>query len=121
MKKFLGYAIPIIFLAAFVWIMNSGDYFKQPRGSSDDFEHYLQQLYTSTEDAQWEQAEIACKDLSRAWEKIVPRIQFSVEQDELHTINTGLVRLEGYLKASDQTHSLVELHEIRWHWRHLNE
>ncbi|HHW60815.1 MAG TPA: DUF4363 family protein [Syntrophomonadaceae bacterium] len=121
MKKIVGYAIPIIFLAAFVWIMNSGDYYKQPRGSTDDFELYLHQLYTSTEKTQWQQAEAAYKNLTRAWEEIEPRIQFSVEQDELHAINIGLVRLKGYLQAGDQKDTLVELHEIRWHWKHLNE
>ena len=41
-----------------------------------------------------------------AWKKIIPRIQFSVERDEIYNISLNIARLRGSISAEDKTSTL---------------
>lgn len=120
MKRILPYLVPIALLIFFILVMNGGDYLKKPRGTHDDFNLYMSQMITNVENSQWQQAGHDYKKLGAAWKKIIPRIQFSVEKDEITAINVNFARLEVYLSAKDKEQALAELKEARLHWTHLN-
>ena len=63
----------------------------------------------------------SCANLSTAWEKVSPRIQFSVDKDEMKAIEVGLSRLQAFLQSQDRSQALATAAEIREHWDHLNE
>ncbi|MGS0763998.1 DUF4363 family protein [Syntrophomonas curvata] len=120
MKRKEYYAVIALLFAVFVFIMNGGDLFKKPLGSQDDFALYMDKVRENITTDEWEQAVSNNEKLSRAWKRIVPRIQFSVEKDEINAINVSLARLKGTIANRDPKPSLVELCEIREHWDNLN-
>lgn len=119
MKKFISYSIPIIALTVFVLIMLSGNYLKKPRNSSEDVIAYVE---TSIEHANAEKWAILHKDITSidyAWNKIIPRIQFSVERDEIYNISLNIARLRGSIESKDKANTLMELNEIIENWNEL--
>jgi hypothetical protein len=120
MKRKKYYAVIILLFAAFIFVMNGGDLFKKPLGTQDDFVFYADQVRENIAADEWEQVVSNNDKLNRAWQKIVPRIQFSVEKDEINAINVGLARLKGTIAGRDPQASIVELYEIREHWDNLN-
>lgn len=121
MKRVGYYAVIVLLFAVFVFIMNGGDLFKKPLGTEDDFLLYWGKVQYSITSADWEQTARYNEKLSQAWQKIVPRIQFSVEKDEINAVNVSLARLKGSIANRDQKPALVELYEIREHWDNLNK
>lgn len=121
MRKLWIYTVPLIVLAGFVVIMNSGDYLKKPLTTQDNFPYYLQEVEQAADREDWAAAQSHIEDLKIAWDKVSPRLQFSVDKDEMKSINLGLSRLQAFLKAQDRTQALGAAAEIREHWDHLNE
>lgn len=121
MRKLWMYTIPLLFLVSFVVIMNSGDVLKKPMTTQDDFPYYLQEVEQAIEREDWDAARAHSANLSSAWEKVSPRIQFSVDKDEMKSIDVGLSRLHAFLQAQDRSLALATATEIREHWDHLNE
>ncbi len=115
------YAVVVVILAVSLVIMNGGDYFKQARGNSDDVELHLSLAKTAVEEKQWGEATQRCQALTMAWKKIKPRIQYSVEKDEMNAIDVGLTRLYSYIRWQEQTEAWVELMEIESHWHNLEK
>ena len=121
MRKFWMYTIPLLVLASFVVIMNSGDILKKPMTTEDDFPYYLQEVEQAITREDWHAAQTHSANLSTAWDKVSPRIQFSVDKDEMKAIEVGLSRLQAFLQAQDRGSALATAAEIREHWDHLNE
>lgn len=120
MKKILLYVLPISLLIFFIFIMNSGNFFKQPRSSDDDFEAYASVLEQDMHWGDWKKAGEDFEFFYNAWQIIIPRIQFSVEKDEINEINVNLSRLKSYIKTENSDSALAELSEIKEHWENLN-
>ena len=120
MKSLKYYAFVALLFAVFIFIMNSGDLFKKPLGSGDDFMLYMNHLEENISVNDWQTAGINYEKLHRAWKKIVPRIQYSVEKDEINAIDVNLARLESCITSQDKTLALLELNEAREHWHDLN-
>lgn len=121
MKSVGYYAVIVVLFAVFVFIMNGGDLLKKPLGTQDDFVVYMDEVRENIAAGEWEQAISNNDNLNQAWKKIVPRIQFSVEKDEINAINVSLARLKGSIANRDKKPALVELYEIREHWDNLNK
>jgi len=121
MRKFWLYTIPLITLAVFVVVMNSGDYLKKPLTTGDDFPYYLEQVEQAVMREDWSAAFDYSEKLNSAWAKVSPRIQFSVDKDEMKNISVGLSRLGAFLKTEDRSQALAVIAEIREHWEHINE
>lgn len=120
MHKALYYSAIVLILTIFIFIMNAGDYMKSPRGQSDDVAEYIDLLREDIINEEWSEAEENSKKLHIAWKKVVPRIQFSVEKDEINAINVNLSRLTAYVAAREDEEALAELYEAREHWNNLN-
>jgi hypothetical protein len=119
MKKFISYSIPIITLAVFVLIMLSGSYFKKPRNPSEDVIAFTQISIVHAKAEKWDMLNKDITSITTAWNKIIPRIQFSVERDEISNINVNISRLRGSIASQDKSNTLMELNEIIENWHEL--
>jgi len=119
MRKFLVISIPIVTLTLFVVIMLSGNYLKKPMGETDNIPELVQILINNIDDENWEEAKNNTDKLSEAWNKIVRRVQFSSERDEINGFSMNVARLRGAIMAKDKASSLSVLFEAYEHWREL--
>ncbi|KUG05055.1 hypothetical protein ASZ90_017544 [hydrocarbon metagenome] len=114
MKKFAYYFSVTSILILFIFLMNSGNFFA--KSMSDNFMSLRQDL--QAED--WEQAEKSYQSLNLAWQKVAPRIQFSVEKGEINAIDVNLSKIGAYITLREKSGAYVELNEAIEHWNNLN-
>jgi len=118
-KKFVSFAIPIVALTVFVLLMLGGNYLKEPKNPSEDVIAFVELSIKHVKAEKWNMLNEDIESLAAAWKKIMPRIQFSVERDEMYNINLNLARLRGSISAEDKTSTLIELNEIIENWTEL--
>ncbi|HHV71104.1 MAG TPA: DUF4363 family protein [Clostridia bacterium] len=121
MRKIIFYTVPILILSFFIFIMNSGGYYKRPRGEIDNVPKYIEAVKKDLLEEEWDGALKNAEKLELAWDKVVQRIQFSVEREEINAINAGLARLLGFIEGRDKGGALAEINEIGEHWRDLEK
>lgn len=121
MRKFIITILPIITLVSFIFIMNSDILLKQPLTTNDDIPGSLQLVMVAVENEQWEDANIKTNNLSESWQKVVNRVQFSAEKNEINAFNTNLARLRGAIATKDKSCAIIELSEAYEHWANLSE
>jgi predicted HNH restriction endonuclease len=121
MRKFLVITIPIVTLAFFVCIMLSGSFFKKPLGKGDNIPESIQLILQDVESENWEGANNKTDNLSNSWKKIVKRIQFSSERDEINAFDVSIARLRGAIDAKDKSDAFLELNEAYEHWDGLGK
>lgn len=121
MRRILIFSIPVLILAGFIMLMNAGDYMKKPFSEEDRFLYYLNRAEEDVVNEDWDAAADHAHRLNRAWEIISPRIQFSVEKDEMIAISRSLARLNAFIAAADQGGAQAEINEIRVNWNHINK
>jgi uncharacterized protein DUF4363 len=119
MNKTLGFIIPIVTLGFFLLIMLSGDYLKQPRNPSEDVIGYINLTMEDVKSDNWANAIDNIDKIEKSWNKIVPRIQFSVERDEIYNININIARLKGAAIVEDKSSALMELNAAIENWNEL--
>lgn len=119
MKKFISFAIPIIALTAFVLLMLGGNYLKKPRNPSEDVIAFVELSIEHVKGEKWDMLHEDISSIDAAWKKITPRIQFSVERDEIYNINLNIARLKGSADSEDKPSALIELNEIIENWTEL--
>lgn len=99
--------------------MLSGSYLKQSRGEDDNVPGQLVLVKESVKNADWESAQQEIDNLKEAWEKVVPRIQFSMERNEIYLLSVSLTRAGAAITAKDKAGALMELEEAEHHWHSL--
>jgi hypothetical protein len=119
MKKFISYSIPIVTLTIFVLLMLGGNYLKKPLNSSENIIAFVEISIEHAKVEKWDMLKQDIASIDSAWKKIVPRIQFSVERDEIYNISLNLARLRGSISAEDKSSTLIELNEIIENWDEL--
>ncbi len=121
MRKFIVTAIPIAALALFICIMISGSFLKKPFGKEDDVGGIMERIDAVIHEENWEQAEVEVGRLDHAWRKVIKRIQFSEERDEINFLTSNIVRLRGAVSAKDISDALMELNDACNHWKELGK
>ncbi len=121
MRKFLVITIPILTIAIFILVMLSGNFLKRPLGKDDNIPEAIQLIINDIQSESWEEAEKKADELSILWNKIVNRVQFSSERDEINALNVNIARLHGTIWAKDKPGSLAELCEAFEHWHELGK
>lgn len=121
MRKFLVVSIPIITLVLFICIMLSGGFLKKPLGENDDFEQVLTKTIEDVNNEAWDKVNDEVQELSRIWMKIIKRVQFSQERDEINSVTSNIARLQGAALAEDKAASLMELYDAYNHWKELGK
>lgn len=121
MRKFLVITIPILALFCFIAVMLSGGILKKPLGEDDNIPESIQLITQDIESENWESAYEKTENLSKSWEKIIKRTQFSSERDEINSLDVNIARLHGAIIAKDKSASLMELYEAHEHWDGLGK
>lgn len=121
MRRFLVISIPIVTLVFFVMVMLSGDLLKQPLGGDDNIPQSIETLVQDVNHENWEAAKQDTDNLNRVWDKVVNRVQFSSERDEINAFSSNIARLRGAIQAKDKSIGLTELSEAYEHWKELGK
>ena len=121
MKKIKRYIIPALALVLFIFAMNSGGILKKSFSGTDNVPESIENLKKDVMKENWKLAEGDLKKLKIAWLTIERRVQFSMELDELSTIDTNIARIEGALTVKDKSFIIIELSEIVKHWNKLEK
>jgi hypothetical protein len=121
MRKFMTIAIPSAALVLFVLIMISGSWLKNSLGQGSNISDNMDSLKSSILEERWDETEKGIRELEDNWNRVVKRIQFSVERDEIIFFNSNVARLKGAVLAKDKAGSLVELYEALDHFSRLGE
>ncbi|WP_182200972.1 hypothetical protein [Paraliobacillus salinarum] len=119
MKKFLLYFIPILTIASFIVVMNSGYFLKGPFGDDDRLYEAITQIEQNVLEKKWEMAEENIAYSENAWKKIVRRIQYSVEKEYIIEINGILSRIRGGIKIYDDKAIIEEVYYFYEMWDKL--
>ena len=121
MRKFMVIAIPILTLALFILIMLSGNFLKNSLGRKDGIPDQIQIIEEHIKDEKWEEVSRETQVLEEIWKKVVVRVQFSSERDEINAFAMSLARLRGAILAEDKSSALIELKEAYEHWKDLGK
>lgn len=121
MRRFLTIAIPIVTLALFICIMLSGSILKRPLGKNDDIPQTIENLIREVNNDDWDKVSSDIDNLEKAWKKVIHRVQFSSERDEINDLSMNIARLRGAALAEDKSNSLIELFEAYNHWNGLGK
>lgn len=121
MRKFLIKAIPITALALFILIMQSGYLLKKSFGGNDDICGTINDMINVVNNESWDEASVKLQYLENAWDKVVGRIQFSSERDEINDFKKCIARLKGAVKAKDKLNALMELYEAYNCWDNIGD
>ena|SRR5665648_29919 len=121
MRKFMVIAIPIVTLVLFVMIMLSSNILKQPLVGDDNVPQSIETVVQDINHENWEAANQNTDNLNRVWDKVVNRVQFSAERNELDDLSMSIARLKGAIQAQDKPTGLTELSEAYEHWKNLGD
>lgn len=121
MRKFLVITIPIFLIVIFILVMLSGGILKKPLGKSDDIPGSINLIIADIQSDKWDEAGKKTEQLTQTWKKIVNRVQFSSERDEINAFSMNLARLHGTILAQDKSASFAELYEAFEHWDELGK
>ncbi|OFI01552.1 hypothetical protein CLOACE_20690 [Clostridium acetireducens DSM 10703] len=119
MRKFLTTIIPIITLGFFILIMLSGNYLKRPLGKYDNVPNSIEVIIKDVNSENWKEANKNTDELNKIWKRIVSRVQFSSERDEINALSVNIARLKAAIMAKDKNSALLELAEAYEHWDSL--
>ncbi len=122
MRKFLIITIPIVTIVFFILVMESDILLKRPLGNNNN--SIPKSINTVINDIQrddWDKAVKDTNNLSEVWKKIVRRVQFSSERDEINAFSINLARLRGSILAKDKAGAFSELYEAYEHWEDLGK
>ena len=119
MKKIIIIAVPILFLAISVFIMNFGSMFKSPiRGY--DVPDKIAFIQKNIMDDNWVEAKLETEKLEFMLKnKIYPIIQYSEERDEMNHVITSINRMKGFFEVKEKGLAMGEVYELRNHWENL--
>lgn len=119
MRKFLVITIPIATLTFFILIMFSSSILKRTFKNDDSITESIQSIIQDIELENWADANYKTDKLKVTWEKVIKKVQFSSERDEINSFSTNIARLQGSIKAKDKSNSYSELNEALDHWTEL--
>lgn len=116
MRKFLIITIPIVALVCFSLIMLSGGILKKSSVQGATIPESIQLIINDVNSENWPAANEKTELLSTSWDKMVKRIQFSSERDEINSFDASIARLRGAIMAKDKSACLMELNGANEHW-----
>ncbi|WP_342551312.1 DUF4363 family protein [Paenibacillus sp. FSL R7-0652] len=117
--KWLLYTIPIVMLLMFIMVMVSGPLLKKPFGTQDRLLDSIQLLEKQVQNKQWTPAKTQIDYAMKAWDRIVNRIQFSVERESIYDILGALARIKGGITARDDQAIMEEIYYFYALWDNL--
>ncbi|WP_338587075.1 DUF4363 family protein [Paenibacillus sp. Y5S-9] len=120
-RFWLLYVLPIFLILVFIAIMASGAFLKKPFGKDDRLLESVQMLEKQVEGKQWTEAKSQINYAMQAWDKVVNRIQFSVERESIYDILGTLARMKGGVAAQDDKAIMEEIYYFYVLWDNLGD
>lgn len=120
-RKWLIYLIPTVFLLFSIALMTGGSLLKEPFGEDDRLKEAIQKLEADVKNKQWKQARDHAQYALTAWNKVVNRIQFSVEREYMLEISGSLARIKGGIEAEDDKAIMEEIYFFYDLWDNLGK
>lgn len=121
MRRFLVISIPIVTIALFILIMLSDKFLKNSLTDNDNIPSSIEEVRIEIVNGNWNEARTKTENLSKIWGKIVKRIQFSAEKDEINGFYKSISRLQGAISSMDKTNAYMELNEAYEHWENVGK
>lgn len=121
MRRFLVRLIPIAALSLFVLIMLSGTYMKKPRSESENIDKFINNTISYVKSEEWNKASKEADKLELAWNKVLKRVQFSSELDQINYLSESISKAKGGIDAKDRGISLSNLIVFYEKWRTIGE
>ena len=115
-NRVLAYLLPTLIILGSASLFASGEYLRAPRGESDNVLIYIEQLKKEIISESWETADNTLNTLEIAFGKVVPRVQYSVDRNDIINFEITLSRLRGAILAKEKGEALIELSETSYHW-----
>lgn len=119
MKAFGLKILPVLSICMFILIMTTGTFLKAPLIGDDDVIHYVNNVKGYIKEDNWDKASTELRRGQEAWKKVVKRIQFSSERNEINSLMINLKRAQGYIKAKNKGGALAEISEVEFIWSEL--
>ncbi|HEX6593154.1 MAG TPA: DUF4363 family protein [Bacillota bacterium] len=120
--KGIGFKLfPVILIGLFIAIMTTGSFLKKPLREDDDVIYYLNHVQEDIEDEDWKSAAEYLTKTQKAWDKVVQRIQYSAERDEINMLKTTFERTNGFIRAKEKAGALAEIAEAQFIWKELGK
>ncbi|OAA92875.1 DUF4363 family protein [Clostridium coskatii] len=119
MRNFLVKTIPIVTLTLFVLVMISDNFLKKPLTKNDNIPKCIQLVMEDVKNSKWDDAYKKTDQLSNAWKKVVARVQFSAEKDEIDSLTMNVARLRGAIATRNKANAFMELNEAYEHWDNI--
>lgn len=119
MSKFIAYLIPALVLTLFAAVLLSPQFLKEPLGPNDDVAAQITTLENDISREDWTHAQADLKTLDNTWQRIVPRIQFGLDRENIDKIDTGIAQLRGAIAARDKGEALVSLNAVKKFWQDI--
>ncbi len=110
-EKAVAYLLPIAAIILFLVIMLSPSYFK-----GQDVHQEINRLTRDVAEENWDSATARLLLLDIEWQRVVNRIQFGAEREEINSLSRSLARLQGVINAEDKDSALAELAEVNYYW-----
>ncbi|MEO2258577.1 DUF4363 family protein [Paenibacillus amylolyticus] len=120
-RFWLLYVLPIFLILVFVAIMATGPFLKKPFGNDDRLLESIQILEKQVKGEKWTEATSQVDYAMKAWDKIVNRIQFSVERETIYDILGTLARIKGGVAAEDDKAIMEEIYYFYVLWDNLGD
>lgn len=121
MKKAVLISIPVLLIGIFIAIMMSGTILKKPLNNNDNIPGYLELVAEDITSGNWDKAMEDTEKLEKAWKKVIKRIQYSAEIDQIIPIDINIARIKGAIKSKDKSIGLVELSEAYSRWEEIGK
>ncbi|TCP29315.1 uncharacterized protein DUF4363 [Scopulibacillus darangshiensis] len=121
LRRIIVIGIPVLLMVIFIFIMMSGIFLKKPMGKDDHVVKNINILYNDIQQRKWKAASTDRDDLESAWKRVVPRVQFSAERDEMNKISNSLAKLDGFIDGKEKAGALAELKDLENNWRNIGK
>ncbi|ACA55720.1 DUF4363 family protein [Clostridium botulinum] len=117
MRRFLVRIIPIVTLSLFLAVMLSASYMKKPRNQEENVDKFISTTIEYVKNEEWGNAEKEIEKLDLAWNKILKRVQFSSELDQINYLSESINKAKGGIIAEDKGISLSNLISFYEEWK----
>ena len=119
MNKFAKKSIPAVILLIFVLIMLSGNYLKKTYVKGQNMPGVFEKIVKDISEDNWDEAYRNTEEMHNIWKKIINRVQYSSERDEINALSVNIARLRGAIWSRDKASALIEINEAYNHWLNL--
>ena len=99
--------------------MLSGNILKRSVVNGNSVPEWINLIIHDIELEHWDEANEKTSTLSNSWEKIIDKVQFSSERNEINNFSVNISRLHASIITKNKDDALLELYEAYEHWDEL--